>query len=243
MLGTIGGWLSRQTRKKLSVLSTASRITLRPSTFAGDHRNGAGGSGVVAAGRFFLACVGIVLAIEAVFSLAFNTAFSDLVHHSFPVFVALLGGFTMHAFLKLLLTPNIRLAGTLESTLYVGGAALLFMIATIFLLLTVDFLASYQDIKTSPCTYRTIICLLSGGSLTQYDVPSHRSGVLGMSFPFVLLVMVGTVVYYSRVLAKALQTGWAVSPWRTYVAAALSVVLLTPVSLLAINAIYRLLYQ
>jgi hypothetical protein len=242
MLGTIGGWLSTRAHRKLSVLSTAAKITFRPSAFAGEFPYDAGAD-VVAAGRFFLACVGIVLAIEAVFSLAFDTAFSDLVHHSFPVFVALLGGFTMHAFLKLLWTPNIRFAGTLGSTLHVGGAALLFMIATIFLLLTVDFLASYQDIRTSPCAHRTIICLLSGGTLTQYDVPRQQSGALGRSFPFILLVMLGTVMYYSRVLAKALKAGWAVSPWRTYVAATFSVVLLTPVSLLIINAIYRLLYR
>lgn len=242
MSGNIGRWLSTRANQKLSVLSTASKITFRPSAFAGEFPYDARAD-VAAAGQFFLACVGIVLTIEAVFSFAFNTAFSDLVHHSFPVFVALLGGFTMHAFLKLLLTPDIHLAGTLGSTLYVGGAALLFMITAIFLLLTVDFLASYQDVENSPCTYRTIICLLSGGSLTQYDVPRQRSGTLGMSFPIILLVMLGTVLYYSRALAKALKAGWAVAPWRTYVAATFSVVLLTPVSLLIINAIYRLLYR
>jgi len=242
MPGTIGRWLSAQASQRLSVLSTASRITFRPLAFAGGFGHDAGAD-VVAAGRYFLTCVGIVLAIEAIFSFAFSTAFSDLVHHSFPVLVALLGGFTMYAFLKLLLTPNIHLAGTLASTLYVGGAALLFMITCIFLLLTVDFLVSYESIKDSPCTHRTIMCLLSGGSLTQYDVPSRQSGTLGMSSPFIFLVMLGTVVHFSRALAKVLKAGWAVAPWRTYVAAAFSFVLLAPASLLIINAIYRLLYR
>ncbi len=241
MLGTIRRSLSAEAHKRLSVLSTASKITFQPSAFVSDVQNDAG-RGVVAAGRYFLTCVGIVLAIEAVFSFVFKTAFSDLVHHSFPVFVALLGSFTMYAFLKLLLTPNIRFGETLATTLYVGGAALLFMITTIFVLLSLDFAASYEVVSNSPCAHRTIICLVSGGGLSEYDVPGHQTGMLGVSFPFILLVIVGTVIYYTSVLAKALHTGWAVTRWRTYVAAALSVVLLTPVSLMTINAIYRYLY-
>jgi len=241
MLGTITRTLSAEANKRLSVLSTAAEITFRPSAFAEDVKADAA-RGVVAASRYFLTCVGLVLALEAVFSFVFRTAFSDLVHHSFPVLVALLGAFTMHAFLKLLLTPNIRFSETLATTLYVGGAALLFMITTIFVLLSLDFAASYDVVASSPCAHRTIICLISGGGLSEYDVPGHQTGMLGVSFPFILLVMVGTVVYYSRVLAKALQAGWGVARWRTYVAAALSVVLLTPVSLMTINAIYRYLY-
>lgn len=241
MLGTIGRTLSAEAHKRLSVLSTAARITFQPSLFANNARADAA-RGVIASGRYFLTCVGLVLAVEAVFSFVFRTAFSDLVHHSFPVLVALFGAFTMHAFLKLLLTPNIRFAETFATTLYVGGAALLFMIATIFVLLSFDFGASYDVVASSPCTHRTIICLVSGGSLMEYDVPGHQTGNLGVSFPFILLVMVGTVFYYSRVLGKALKVGWGVARWRTYVSAALSVVLLTPVSLMTINAIYRYLY-
>jgi hypothetical protein len=241
MLGTITRTLSAEAHKRLSVLATAAEITFHPSAFAGDVKAQAA-RGIVAAGRYFLTCVGLVLAIEAVFSFVFRTAFSDLVHHSFPVLVALLGAFTMHAFLKLLLTPGIRFSETLETTLYVGGAALLFMTTTIFALLTLDFAASYDIVKNSPCEHRTIICLVSGGSLSEYDVPGHQTGNLGVSFPFILIVMAGCTIYYSRVLAKALQTGWGVARWRTYAAAALSVVLLSPISLMTINAIYGYLY-
>jgi hypothetical protein len=127
-----------------------------------------------------------------------------------------------------------------RATLYVGGAALLFMITTIFLLLSLDFLASYDDVKSSPCAHRTIICLVSGGSLSEYDVPGHQTGMLGASLPFILFVILGTIVHYSRVLAKTLKAGWAVA---TYIAAALSVVLLTPTYLLIINTIYGWLYK
>jgi len=241
MPGIITRTLSAQAHKRLSVLATAAEITFRPTAFADDAKADAD-RGVVAASRYFLTCVGLVLAVEAVFSFTFKTAFSDLVHHSFPVFVALLGAVTMHVFLKLLLTPGIRFSETFTATLYVGGAALLFMITTIFALLSLDFAASYQVVKTSPCAHRTIICLISGGSLSEYDVPGHQTGMLGVSFPFILLVMVGTVVYYTLVLGRALHIGWGVARWRTYIAAALSVVLLTPLSLLTINAIYRYLY-
>ena len=112
-----------------------------------------------------------MLAIEADFSFAFDTAFSAIVHHSFPVLVALLGGVAVYACLKLLATPGVRFNPTLATTLYVGGAAILFMIMCIFVLLTADFLASYPDVKASPCQHRTIICLVSGGSLNEYDVP------------------------------------------------------------------------
>jgi hypothetical protein len=241
MPGTVAGWLSTQVRSRLSVVSTAAKISFRPSAFA-DYVRLNPGFDVLNALKFFLRCVGIVLAIEAIFSFAFNTAFSDLVHHSFPVFVALLGGVTMYLFLKLLFTPNIRFTSTLGTTLYVGGAALVVMITSIFVLLTADFLVHYQDIKASPCSYRTIICLISGGTLSQYDVPRRTSGTLGVSFPFILLIMLATLIHYGRVLAKALRASMGVSAWRTYVSATVSVILLGPTSLLAINAVYRVLY-
>jgi hypothetical protein len=241
MPGTLAGWLSTQARSRLSVLSTASKITFRPSAFADDVRSNPGFD-LLKALKFFLGCVGIVLAIEAIFSFAFNTAFSDLVHHSFPVFVVLLGGVTTYVFLKLFFTPNIRLTSTLSTTLYVGGAALVVMTTSVFVLLTADFLANYQDIKASPCAYRTIICLISGGTLSQYDVPRRASGTLGMTFPFILLIMLATLIHYSRVLAKALRASMSVAAWRTYLALTVSVILLSPTSLLAINAVYRVLY-
>jgi hypothetical protein len=242
MPGIIASWLLRQARSRLSIVATASRITFRPSAFADEICSQQSSSSLKAL-KFFVGCVGIVLAIEGIFSFTFNTAFSDLVHHSFPVLVALFGGVTLHAFLKLLATPGIRFTGTLNTALYVGGAALVFMITTIFVLLTADFLAHYRDIKTSSCAHRTIICLISGGTLTEYDVPRRSSGSLGMSFPFILLIMLATLIHYSRVLAKALKASMGVAAWRTYLAAAISVILLSPASLLAINTIYRALYS
>jgi hypothetical protein len=193
--------------------------------------------------RFFLASVGIVLAIEALFSFVFNTAFSDIVHHAFPILVVLAGGLTIYAFLKLLLTPGVRFAQTAADTLYVGGGALLLMISVIFVLLTADFLVSYNGVVNSPCTSRTIICLLSGGELSEYDALPPSQGALGTSFPFIILVMLVSAIHYSRVLAKVLKATMGVSAWRTYVAALLSIVLLTPVSLIGINTIYRVLYS
>jgi hypothetical protein len=193
--------------------------------------------------RFFLACVGIVLVIEAIFSFAFDTAFSDIVHHAFPILVVVAGGFTMYAFLKGLLTRGVHFAPTMEATLLVGGAALLVMITTIFALLTADFLFSYDAVKSSPCADRTIICLLSGGMLREYDMPAANTGALGTSFPFIILVMLVSAVHYSRVLAKVLRATTEVAAWRTYLAAAASIVLLTPFSLAAINAVYRMLYR
>lgn len=194
-----------------------------------------------AAFRFFLGCVGLVLAIEAVFSFAFDTAFSDIVHHSFPVLVVLLGGVAVYVCLKLLFTRGVRFTVTLGATLYVGGAAILYMITCIFALLTVDFLVSYPYVKASPCAHRTIICLISGGSLTEYDVP-RQTGSLGWSFPLILFVILATLLHYSRALAKTLGASMGVTPWRTYIATAISVIVLSPLSLLAVNAVYRFLY-
>lgn len=237
----VSDWVSSQARQKLSLLSAVARITFRPSAFAGDVRNQPE-LHILPALKFFLGCVGIVLAIEAVFSFSFDTAFSDLVHHSFPVLVALLGGVAVYLVLKLLFTPRVRFARTLGITLFVGGAAILVMIACVFILLTADFFASYSEIKASPCEHRTIICLISGGTLATYDMPARASGSLGASVPFILLVALVALVHYSRVLAKALFASMGVAFWRTYLATAASVVVLSPASLIAVNAVYRLLY-
>jgi hypothetical protein len=238
----VTGWLAAEAWKKLSVLSTAAQITFRPAFFA-EAKRLPGEADLRRAMRFFLASVGIVLAIEAAFSLAFATAFSDIVHHSFPILVVLAGGITMYVLLKVLLARNVSLAVTMDNTLFVGGAALLVMISVIFTLLTVDFLVSYNGVLNSPCAHRTIICLLSGGSLTEYDVPPPQQGALGTSFPFIILVMLASAVHYSRVLAKVLKATMGVAAWRTYIAAAVSLVLLTPLSLGTINAVYRVLYR
>lgn len=236
----IGDWLSTEVKRRASVVSTASKITFRPSAFA-DALASDMEPGVSAAFRFFLGSVALVLAIEAVFSFAFDTAFSDIVHHSFPVLVVLLGGVTVYLCLKLLFTPDVSFNPTLGTTLYVGGAAILFMITSIFALLTADFLVSYPHVKASPCEHRTIICLLSGGTLNEYAVP-RKTSPLGWSFPVILFVNLATLLHYSRVLAKALRASMGVSPWRTYIAAAITVIVLSPLSLMAVNAVYRFLY-
>lgn len=90
--------------------------------------------------------VGIVLAVEAPFPVAFETAFSDLVHHSFPVFVALTGGLAQHLILKLLFTRGVHLNRTVQSMLYVGRAALIFMVTAIFGLLATDFSLNFGSV-------------------------------------------------------------------------------------------------
>jgi hypothetical protein len=79
--------LANEARKRWSLVATA-LITVRPSAFI-DRLALEDSVGLREPLRFFLVSVGIILAVEAAFSLAFNTAFSDLVHHLFPVFVAL----------------------------------------------------------------------------------------------------------------------------------------------------------
>lgn len=241
MPSSVASWFAGAVRKRVSVVATAAQATFRPTAFAGGMA--ARETDLKGAARFFLASVGIVLLIEAGFSFAFDTAFSDIVHHAFPILVVLAGGFTIYLFLMGLLTPGVRFGTTMEATLLVGGSALLVMITTIFALLTADFLVSYAAVKSSPCADRTIICLLSGGSLREYDVPQANTGALGWSFPFILIVMLASAIHYSRVLAKVLRATMGVPAWRTYTAAAVSIVLLTPLSLGAINAVYRLLYR
>jgi hypothetical protein len=235
--------IKSEARKRLSVVSTAVQMTFRPSAFAADMSQRREGGDLGRAMKFFLAAVGIVLAIEALFSFVFNTAFSDIVHHAFPILVVLAGSVTIYVLLKMLLTQGIGFKETAEGTLYVGGGALLVMISVIFAMLTADFLVSYQGVVNSPCKSRTIICLLSGGALNEYDVVAPSQGALGTSFPFIILVMLVSAIHYSRVLAKVFKATMGVSPWRTYLAAAISIVGLSPVSLIAINTIYRALYS
>jgi hypothetical protein len=241
MAGRLAGWLTAETNKRLSVLANTARITFAPSDYAAASRYAQ--PDVLRAFKYFLGCVGIVLVIEALFSFAFDTAFSDLVHHAFPVVVVLLAGFSVYVLLKIVFTPNVTLAGTLDATLNVGGAALLVMIAIVFALLTADFLVSYDAIRASSCGHRTIMCLISGGGGVEYAMPGNTTGTLGLSFPFILVVMLMTVLHYTRILAKVMRASMGVSPWRTYLATYASVIVLAPVSLFAINLIYRLLYK
>ena len=115
----------------------------------------------------------------------------------FPVIVVLLAGFAVYLLLKIIVTRNVTLAGTLDATLTVGGAALLVMVTIIFTLLAADFLASHDAIRTSSCEHRTIMCLISGGAGVEYAMPGNTTGTLGLSFPFILVVMLMTVLHYT----------------------------------------------
>lgn len=240
---SIAGWLVGQARYRMSVLSDASAVSWRPKTFALARLKGEAPS-LAAAGRFLVTAIGIILIFEGAFSLVFDTAFSDFVHHLFPIFVAVSGGFTIYLFLKLLLTRGITLIRTLEATFYVGGAALLFMIGGIFLLLTVDFALNYASVMGSDCAPRTIMCLVSGniqydyGTLADRQTPESQ----GASFPFILLWIAGATFYYTLVAGTLLKMTMGVARWRTYLAALASLVILAPAYLAIINAIYRLLY-
>jgi hypothetical protein len=93
--------------------------------------------------------VSIVLAVEAMFSMVFETAFSDLVHHSFPVFVALTGDAAVYLILELLFTRGVHFNRTVQSMLYVGGAALIFMVTASFGLIAADFSLNFGSVMGS----------------------------------------------------------------------------------------------
>ncbi len=244
MLGDLSNFLSTKAKRKLSVLSTAASITVQPSIFA-RQLDLSTGDDLRRAFKFFLACVAIIIAIETAFSFAFGTAFSDLVHNFFPVFVALLGVVTIYVFLKLLLTPDVLFQSVATGTLYVGGTALLVLISSIFVLLTFDFATNYQSVMTSSCKNRTIMCLLSGGSQSDYGVlqKGNTTETQGWSFSYVLLLILGVAVYYSHILSSMLKCMAGVARWRTYTSAFLSFVVTAPASLVLINVIYKLIYS
>ncbi|KAB2942277.1 MAG: hypothetical protein K8F92_02030 [Hyphomicrobium sp.] len=241
---SIAGWLVGQARYRMSVLSDAAAVSWRPKTFALARLQGEA-SNLAAAGRFLVTAIGIILIIEAAFSLVFDTAFSDFVHHLFPIFVAATGGFTIYLFLKLLLTRGITLIRTLEATFYVGGAALLVMIGGIFLMLTVDFALNYASVMGSGCAPRTIMCLVSGNIQHEYGTlaDGHTYESQGVSFPFILLWIAVSTFYFTHVAATALKATMGVARWRTWLAAMASLLLLAPAYLVLINGIYRLLYS
>jgi hypothetical protein len=141
----ISRFVGKEVAKRWSLLRTAALITLRPSAFS-ERIATEEADVVLPSSRFFLMAVGIVLANEALFSVAFETAFSDLVHHSFPVFVALTGGAAVYLILKLLFTRGVHFNRTVQSMLYVGGAALIFMVTAIFGLLAADFSLNFGSV-------------------------------------------------------------------------------------------------
>lgn len=243
MRDSLNSILAEQVRKRWSLVSTAALITTRPSAFAARLLD-VDRIDLRAPLRFFLISVGIVLAIETAFSLIFRTAFSDLVHHLFPVLVALTGGFAIYACLKLLFARNVSLAGTLEAALYVGATALLVMISVIFVLLTADFAGNIDSVMASSCSHRTIMCLLSGNTQTEYGLMQEirTPETQGWSFNYILLIILAAVVYYTHVLSTVLKCRMGVARWRTYAASFISVLVLSPLYLLLLNAIYRALF-
>ena len=243
MRGTLADVLAGEARKRWSLIATAALITARPSTFV-DRLAQEDSVDLRAPLRFFLVSVGIILAIEAAFSLVFDTAFSDLVHHLFPVLVALTGGVAIYAVLKLLLTRNVDFSRTLQGALYVGATGLLVMITAIFLLLTADFAHNYTSVMGSACAHRTIMCLLSGSTQYEYDIPDGVTvETQGWSFGFILLTILVFLVYFTHVLSTVYKRRMGVARWRTYVASFVSVLLLSPAYLLLLNSVYGALYS
>lgn len=225
------------------MVRTAALITARPSRFA-DQMSNEPLTGLWPALRFFLKAVGLVTAVEALFSFTFNTAFSDLVHHAFPVLVALTGGVAVYALLKVLFTQGATFGGTVAASLYAGGAALIVMITMIFGLLTADFAANYDSVMGSQCEHRTIMCLLSGNRQYAYDAIAQGGSneTQGWSYGPILLVMLFCIVYFTHVLSTLLKRRLGVPRWRTYLAAFTSVIVLSPAYILLLNGIYRALY-
>jgi len=243
MRRSIQNFVGNEVSKRLKLLQTVMAITFHPSATA-ERLAEEQADDIWTCFRFFLSAVGIVLAIEAIFSLAFDTDFSDLIHHSFPVFVALTGGVAVYALLTLLFTRGVSLRVTVQSALLVGGAALIVMITLIFGLLAADFTMNFESVRSSSCAHRTIMCLLSGN--IQYDYELIGSGgtieTQGWSYGPILIVILLTTLYYTHVLSTFLKRRMRVARWRTYVASFISVLVLSPAYLLLLNTIYWALY-
>ncbi len=236
--------IAQEANKRWSLVATAAEITLRPSAFADTMAKRPGGP-LRAACRFMLLTVGTVLLIEAVFSYVFKTAFSDFIHHAFPILVAATGGIAVYALLKLLWTRTARFSDTLAGCLYVGGTALLVMVVAIFTLLTVDFATNTTSVMTSGCAPRTIMCLLSGNTQSEYGLMQNvaTDETQGWSFSVILWTILICLVFYTAVLTTVLKRTMSVARWRTIIAVTISVVLLSPGYLVLLNAIYRWLYS
>ena len=232
----------QQAQKRLNLLRRTAQVTLQPHVFVQGLSEAP--PRLTPALKFFFGAVGIILVIETAFSFVFKTAFSDLVHHAYPVVIGLAGGLTIYVILKLLLTRQASFQRTLETSFYVGGAALLVMIGVIFALLTADFGTNYQSVLASGCQHRTIMCLLSGNTQSEYglmqDVATRETQ--GASYPLILLTMLVSFVYFTGILTFAFKRLMGIARWRTILASMLALILLTMPALLLLNAIYRLLY-
>jgi hypothetical protein len=232
----------RQAEQRLSALRSVGRVSCAPGRFTSTLKQS--DADVWKALRFFMTVVGLIIVIETVFSFVFNTAFSDLVHHFFPALVALTGGFLIYALLKLSFTRGVIFSRTLEASLYIGGTALAVMITSIFALLSIDFGINYQSVMSSGCDHRTIMCLLSGNTQSDYGLMQDVATLetQGGSFSFIMLTIFACLIYYTGVLAMALKRLMGVAIWRTLLTAMISVVVLTPAAILLLNTVYRLLY-
>jgi hypothetical protein len=236
--------IASEALKRWSLLKTVALVTAQPSVFA-ERLAADNESGIRAALGFFGISVGIVLAIEAAFSFAFQTEFSDLVHHLFAVFVALTGGVAVFCLLKTLFTRSATFNGTMRASLYVGATALLVMTTVIFALLTADFAQNHTSVMTSGCETRTIMCLLSGNRQDEYGIIGNGGTAesQGWSYTYIVLVILGCLILYTRALAVVMKRTMSVPRWRTCIATFASVIVLSPMFIIGINLLYRALYK
>lgn len=241
--GIIKRVLAHEARKRWSLLTTAFAVTASPTAFV--HENVTPNPAALrAATRFILLAVATVLLIETAFSLVFQTAFSDLIHHAFPILVALTGGFAIYVVLKLLWTKAATLSGVLTGSFYVGGTALLVMLALIFLWLGIDFTINYNSVLNSGCKPRTIMCLVSGNTQTDYGLlqDAGSTETQGESFKYVIWTIIACIAIYTSVLATVFKAQMGIARWRTIVAAVVAVFILSPIYMVLLNMIYRWFY-
>lgn len=244
MFAMLNHIISREARKRWSLLATTAEITLRPSKFA-DRLEQQGVSSVRPAFRFMLLSVGSVLMLEVLFSVVFNTTFSDLIHHSFAILVVVTGGIAIFCVLKGMFTRNVDFKPTVQAELYVGCAALFVMMMLIFAVVSIDFATNYKSVINSGCSPRTLMCLLSGNTQTEYgllqDVGTPETQ--GWSFAYVVWIILICLVFYIGVLSTVFKKLMGVARWRTIFSAFVAVVTLSPFYLVLLNAIYRWFYE
>lgn len=251
MQDNFASWLSHQGQSVLSVLDNAFTVTFRPSAFPDRIRLGEGASFHNAI-NFFIACVGATIAVEAVFSFVFDTSYSDFIHYFFPIFVAMTGALSIYAILKIIFTKNLSFTDLAHCSFYVFGAALLFTVAIVLAMISLDFIVHRELIAQSSCKYRTIMCLLSHaadpaakegyGYEYEYGYGVRPGWTLGLSLiPAYLFVFV-SALYYARVLSIVLKKKLDVARWRTCAAALVTLIVLTPSYFAIINAIYAAAY-
>lgn len=245
MFAMLSNIISREAQKRWSLLATTAEITLQPSKFASRLKQHQDAASLRPALRFMLLSVGSVLLLEVLFSLIFNTTFSDLIHHSFAILVVVTGGVAIYCVLKGLFTRNVDFMATLQAALYVGCAALFVMITLIFAVVSLDFALNYNSVMHSGCAPRTLMCLLSGNTQTEYGLlqDAGTTETQGWSFAYVVWIILICLAYYTGVLATVFKRLMGVARWRTVFAAFIAVVTLSPGYLVLLNATYRWFYE